>query len=106
MEPIAAQDPPRPSAPPEWTPPPGTPSKPPVTPPTPERPPALPMIVTPLDERTYDDVTMQLLERRIILLTGRLDCAAADDAAARLLLLDERGHDPITVHLSCPEADL
>src|SRR3954470_14924243 len=75
--------------------------------PTPERRPPLPMIVTPLPgDPAADDVTAQLLDRRILLLTGRLDDAAAELAAARLLLLAERSQDPVTLHVGCPTGEL
>jgi ATP-dependent Clp protease protease subunit len=75
--------------------------------PTPEHRSPLPMIVTPLPpDSGGDDVTAQLLDRRILLLTGRLDHEAAELAAARLLLLDERSHDPVTMHVGCPAGEL
>jgi ATP-dependent Clp protease protease subunit len=44
----------------------------------------------------------QLFERRIVLVTGRLDDDAAAKAAAALLALDARGDQPIELHLDCP----
>src|SRR4051794_941827 len=91
-----------PSQPPQWRP---IPSPMPAPEPAPEPARRLPMIVTPLDNPA-DDVATQLLDRRILLLTGRLDHDAAELAAARLLLLDERGREPITMHVGSPAADL
>ena len=65
----------------------------------------LPLFYEPA-EAARDDVLGQLLARRIVLLTGRLDAAAADDVSARMLLLDHRSHDPVSMHVSCPEAEL
>jgi ATP-dependent Clp protease protease subunit len=53
-----------------------------------------------------DEVAQRLLERRMVRVVGRLDAAAADDAAARLLLLDRRGSEPIDLTLSCPDGDV
>src|SRR4051812_49441649 len=64
----------------------------------------LPVFYEPSDEA--DDVHAQLLARRVVLLTGSLDAAAADDASARLLLLHQRGEEPITLHMSCPDGEL
>ena len=52
------------------------------------------------------DLASQLLHRRIVLLTGRLDDAAAYDVVAALLLLDEDDHRPIRLRLSVDDADL
>ena len=62
------------------------------------------MILTP--EVGGDDVTAQLLRRRIVMLTGRLDQGLADDVATRLLLLDHQSRDAITIHVSVPDAEL
>ena len=102
--PITAHDPdPRPLRPPEWTP----PGVPPLTPPSPPAPtrPVLPVFYEP-EEPAGDDVLGQLLARRIIMLTGTIDGRSADDASARLLLLDQQSHDPVTLHLSTPDAEL
>src|SRR6266498_3932645 len=48
----------------------------------------------------------QLFERRIVLLTGRLDDGAAAKAAAALLALDARGERPIELHLDSPDGAL
>ena len=42
----------------------------------------------------------QLFERRVVLVTGRLDDDAAAKAAAALLALDARGDRPIELHLA------
>lgn len=52
------------------------------------------------------DVTRRLLERRIVLLSGRLDHDAATAAAAALMLLDADSGDAIQLHVGCPEAEL
>jgi ATP-dependent Clp protease protease subunit len=44
----------------------------------------------------------QLFERRIVLVTGRLDDDAAARAAAALLTLDASGNGPIELHLDSP----
>jgi len=48
----------------------------------------------------------QLFERRIVLVTGRLDDDAATKAAAALLALDARGDRPIELHLDSPDGAL
>ncbi len=48
----------------------------------------------------------QLFERRIVLLTGRLDDGAAAKAATALLALDTRGERPIDLHLDSPDGVL
>jgi ATP-dependent Clp protease, protease subunit len=48
----------------------------------------------------------QLFERRIVLVTGRLDDAAAVKAAAALLSLDASGSVPIELHLDSPDGEL
>ncbi|MBD0293084.1 MAG: ATP-dependent Clp protease proteolytic subunit [Jiangellaceae bacterium] len=53
------------------------------------------------------DLAEQLLDQRVIVLGGRLDDAAANRAAAQLLLLSRRsGRTPIELNLACPEAEL
>jgi ATP-dependent Clp protease protease subunit len=42
----------------------------------------------------------------MVRVVGRLDAAVANDAAARLILLDGRGDDPIDMVLSCPDGEL
>jgi ATP-dependent Clp protease protease subunit len=70
------------------------------------RAPRLPVFYQPWDEPPPDDVHGQLLARRVVLLTGALDGPTAEAASARLLLLDQRGSDPITLHMSCPDGEL
>ena len=48
----------------------------------------------------------QLFERRIVLVTGRLDDAAANEAAAALMTLDATGEEPIELHLDSPGGTL
>jgi ATP-dependent Clp protease protease subunit len=48
----------------------------------------------------------QLFERRIVLVTGRLDDDAAARAAATLLMLDANGNRPIELHLDSPGGTL
>ena len=68
--------------------------------------PRLPVFYQPWDEPPPDDVQGQLLARRVVLLTGALDGPTAEAASARLLLLDQRGSDPINLHMSCPDGEL
>src|SRR3954454_1987763 len=77
-------------------------------PPSPEsaRPPRLPMFYEPWEDGPPEDVLGQLMTRRVVLLTGTLDATAADDTSARLLLLDQRSAEPISVHMSCPDGEL
>jgi ATP-dependent Clp protease, protease subunit len=70
------------------------------------RPSMLPVFYEPSDDAPPDDVLGQLMARRVVLLTGTLDSAAADDTSARLLLLDQRSAEPISVHMSCPDGAL
>jgi len=48
----------------------------------------------------------QLFERRIVLVTGRLDGDVAAKAAAVLLAMDARGDRPIELHLDSPDGAL
>jgi ATP-dependent Clp protease protease subunit len=48
----------------------------------------------------------QLFERRIVLVTGRLDDDAAAKAAAVLLALEARGDGPIELHLDSADGAL
>ena len=48
----------------------------------------------------------RLFERRIVLVTGRLDDHVAARAAAALLALDAGGNRPIEIHLSSPDGVL
>jgi ATP-dependent Clp protease protease subunit len=61
-----------------------------------------------VDDRSLlaDELADRLLERRMVRVVGRLDLTTANEAAARLLLLDSRGTDPIDLVLSCPDGDL
>jgi ATP-dependent Clp protease protease subunit len=52
------------------------------------------------------DLADQLLEHRIIVVGGSLNDALADRAAAQLLLLGRRSHQPIEMHLTCPGSEL
>ena len=47
-----------------------------------------------------------LLERRIVVVSGRLDDAVAGRAAAELMALDALAAEPIEVQLDCPDAAL
>jgi ATP-dependent Clp protease protease subunit len=48
----------------------------------------------------------QLFERRIVVVTGRLDHDLAARAAAALMALDADGDKPIELHLGCPDGAL
>jgi ATP-dependent Clp protease, protease subunit len=48
----------------------------------------------------------RLAERGIVLLAGFLDGAAAQRAAAALMLLDAEHDGPVRLHLGCPDGDL
>lgn len=48
----------------------------------------------------------KLFERRIVLVTGRLDADLAAEAAAALMTLDAIGHEPIDLHLDSPDGTL
>lgn len=52
-----------------------------------------------------DPVSEQLLRRRILLLAGRLDDAAAQEAAARAMLADAEGTEPLRLRISCPDGE-
>jgi ATP-dependent Clp protease protease subunit len=51
-------------------------------------------------------VADQLLQRRVVVVGGRLDDSLANEAASKLLLLGRGDDRPIELHLSCPGADL
>lgn len=53
-----------------------------------------------------DWLAERLLDRRMVSLSGRLDSAAANRAAASLALLDASGDDPIELRLYDVDADL
>jgi ATP-dependent Clp protease, protease subunit len=48
----------------------------------------------------------KLFERRIVLVTGRLDADLAAEAAAALLTLDATGDEPIELHVDSPDGTL
>ena len=48
----------------------------------------------------------KLFERRIVLITGRLDDTLAAEAAAALMVLDATGDEPIELHLDSPGGTL
>src|SRR5262245_34378387 len=48
----------------------------------------------------------ELLDRRIVVVSGRLDDGAAVKAAAALLSLDAQGDEPIELHLNSPDGEL
>ena len=94
---------------PEWRPP-GTmpPGRPPPTP-GPAQPPTPPTQPIPLvydDRHPQEDLADRLLERRTVLVSGLLDLPASTAAAARLMLLDGTGDEPIELMLTCPDGDL
>jgi ATP-dependent Clp protease, protease subunit len=47
-----------------------------------------------------------LFDRRIVLANGRLDGDVATDLAARLIMLDGVGGEPVALHLRAPDAEL
>ncbi len=53
-----------------------------------------------------DWLERQLFDRRIVLLTGRLDDAAAVKAAAALVARDAGADAPIVLHVDCPDGAL
>src|SRR4029078_11817172 len=66
----------------------------------------LPLFYVPFEAPAPDDVHGQLLARRVVLLTGELDGPTADATSARLLLLDQRVHEPPSLHIVCPDGVL
>jgi ATP-dependent Clp protease protease subunit len=52
------------------------------------------------------DLEAQLLDRRIILLSGYLDGAVANRGAAAVMLLDAGSAEPIEIRISCYDGDL
>ena len=48
----------------------------------------------------------KLFERRIVLVTGRLDAELAAEVAAALTTLDAIGDEPIELHLDSPDGTL
>jgi ATP-dependent Clp protease, protease subunit len=53
-----------------------------------------------------EELAEQLWQRRVVLLSGRLDGPAAEAAVGRILLADADGPDPIQLHVHCPDGDL
>lgn len=51
-------------------------------------------------------VRARLLERRVVVVAGRLDGAAAGEAAMALAALDGSGDGPVDLRLDCPDGDL
>jgi len=47
----------------------------------------------------------ELLRRRILLLAGPLDDTTAQEAAARAMLADAEGTEPLQVRIACPDGD-
>ena len=97
--------PPGPPWPPE-VPPPRTPPGPsePRRPPGAPTPPPIPLVYE--DRPQVEHLAERLLEQRRVMVSGQLDLAASTEAAARLMLLDGTGDDPIELVLSCPDGDL
>jgi ATP-dependent Clp protease, protease subunit len=98
-----------PHGPPEFPPPrpplqPIVPPRWPATRPEPGRPPlpTFPMVEPPPAGSAED----RLAEHGIVLLSGFLDAAAAQRAAATLMLLDAEHDGPVRLHLGCPDGDL
>ena len=59
------------------------------------------------EERSLErDITDRLLQKRVIIVGGRLDDSLANHATEQLLLLGRGDDRPIEVHLACPDADL
>ena len=75
-------------------------------PPRPPAPPPLVPTVTVPSGAPQENVFDRLLERRIVLVSGRLDEGVAGLAAAQLMLLDASGDEPVELRLSCPDGDL
>ncbi|MGH3823028.1 MAG: ClpP family protease [Pseudonocardiaceae bacterium] len=71
----------------------------------PAAPPATPSQCTIVDTGP-DWLAERLLDRRMVSLSGRLDSAAVNRAAASLALLDASGDDPIELRLYDVDADL
>jgi ATP-dependent Clp protease protease subunit len=98
-----------------WPPPPGWPPEfpptgPPTEPPDPRPPeprpvyPPVPMVYE--EAPTLQNLADRLLDQRLVMVTGHLDLARATEAAARVMLLDGSGDDPIQLVLSCRDGDL
>jgi ATP-dependent Clp protease protease subunit len=52
------------------------------------------------------DLEAQLLDRRIVLLSGYLDGRVANRSAAAVMLLDARSAEPIEIRVSCYDGEL
>ena len=92
---------------PEWQPP-GWEPVPPGQP-GPPQPPAWPSLPTPPPTPAEDIRALwedRLLDQRIVLVNGPLDAERASQCASRLLLLDSRGRQPVTLRLDSSNADL
>jgi ATP-dependent Clp protease protease subunit len=68
--------------------------------------PILPSWYEPTSISLERELADRLLAQRTILVDGRLDESLASHVAAQLLLLDARGNNPVTVHLSSSESEL
>jgi ATP-dependent Clp protease protease subunit len=68
--------------------------------------PILPSWFEPTSINLERELADRLLAQRVILVDGKLDDALGSHVAAQLLLLDARGNDPITLHLSSSESGL
>ena len=89
---------------PEWQPPGWEPSR-----PMQPQPPSWPSLPTPPPIPAEDVRVLwedRLLDQRIVLVNGPLDAERASQCASRLLLLDSRGRQPVTLRLDSPNADL
>jgi ATP-dependent Clp protease protease subunit len=68
--------------------------------------PPIPVVYTNEPPPLGEDLRERLLERRIVLASGRLDDVAANELAARLMYLDGIADDPIELRYSCPDGEL
>jgi len=96
-KPASTWPPGRPEIPQPWSPRPSEPAAP---------QPILPSWLEPTSISLERELADRLLDQRVIIVGGRLDDALGSHVAAELLLLDARGTDPITMHLSTADADL
>ena len=93
-----------------WPQPPGWPPE--IVPPDPSPPrrptvyPPVPVVYDNGSRSMRDDLLERLLERRIVLASGRLDDASATEIAARLMYLDGSGDSAIELRYSCSDGDL
>lgn len=53
-----------------------------------------------------DDVSQALLDRRVVMVSGPLTSELANEAAARLMLLDGDSDTDVHLYLNCPGAEL